>query len=64
MRRARSTSGPALPRRALPQERGEGRVRQGQAVDDDPVALEADRGVERDDGVLPCPGHVGPTRDI
>ncbi len=39
-----------IPRRALPQERGEGRVRQGQAVDDDPVALDTDRRVERDDG--------------
>ena len=38
-----------IPRRALPQERGEGRVRQGQALDDDAIALEADRGVERDD---------------
>ena len=38
-----------IPRRALPQERGEGRVRQGQALDDDAVTLEADRGVERDD---------------
>ena len=44
-----------VPRRALPQERGEGRVRQGQALDDDPVAFEADRVVERDDGRLPCP---------
>ena len=38
--------------------------RQGQAVDDDPVALETDRGVERDDG---CGGfharNVGPARD-
>ena len=38
-----------IPRRALPQERGEGRVRQGQALDDDPVALEPDHLVERDD---------------
>ena len=38
-----------IPRRALPQERGEGRVRQGQALDDDPVALEPDRRVQWDD---------------
>ena len=44
-----------IPRRALPQERGEGRVRQGQAVDDDPVALEPDRRVERDDGGFHAP---------
>ena len=52
-----------IPRRALPQERGEGRVRQGQALDDDAVALEADRGVERDDDGFHG-RNVGPTRDI
>ena len=52
-----------IPRRALPQERGEGRVRQGQALDDDPVAFQADRGVERDDDGFHG-SNVGPTRDI
>ena len=48
MRSARSTIGPD-PRRSLPQERGEGRVRQGQALDDDAIALEPDRLVQWDD---------------
>jgi hypothetical protein len=52
-----------IPRRALPQERGEGRVRQGQALDDDAVTLDADRGVERDDDGFHG-RKVGPTRDI
>ena len=43
-----------IPRRALPEERGEGRVREGEALDDDPVALETDRRMQRDDAVLPC----------
>ena len=54
-----------IPRRALPQERGEGRVRQGQALDDDPVAFE--RGPIGWSGTMlaaSMPRTLGPTHDI